>query len=73
MPINVKQGSLLKGYNADEKIVLDNADRGTGIPLNRQIPFDQDDDIVILPDFINKKVNCLKIIGAWQLKEYSHS
>ena len=33
-------------------------------PLNRAVPFDIDDEIIVLPNFVTRKVNSLLVIPA---------
>ena len=33
-------------------------------PLNRAVPFDIDDDIIVMPNFITRKVNSLLVMPA---------
>ena len=59
----VAKGRTQRNIETDEMALI----RASRCPCQRCTPFDIDDDIVVLPDFVNRQVNSLVVLHAYDL------
>jgi hypothetical protein len=66
IPKKYRENDPLRNFESDEATLIQ---RQGLAPFNRSIPFDIDDDIVILPNFMSRQANTALVFHSYSLSK----